>query len=119
MTHRAFSAAVQEVSSEPVTFDVEGSDHTFTVRQPLPLGRMLLLARYSDGDEVEQAKALDSILRGWIIDEDHEAWDDLLGNLTDFDILGNIMEYIIEESVGRPTEASSSSLTLQSGNGST
>jgi len=106
MTHRAFDAAVKEASGEPVTFTVNGYDHTFTVSTPLPLGQLILFARAVDKSEQEQARALDALLRGWLIEADREKWDDCLGQMQDIAVLGTIVNYIVEEATARPTQAS-------------
>jgi len=106
MTHRAFDAAVKEASGEAVTFSVTGFEYTFTVDTPLPLGQLILFARAAEKSEQEQARALDALLRGWLVEADREKWDECLGQLKDLTILGHIVNYIVEEATARPTQAS-------------
>lgn len=108
MAHRVFDAAAKEAEGEPITFSVGGYDHTFTVKQPLPLGQLVLFSRVVKGEPQEQAQGVDRLMRGWIIDEDREKWDECVGQLTNIEVLGEIVNYIAEEATGRPTQASSS-----------
>lgn len=108
MTHRAFDAAAKEASAEPITFSVSGFDHTFTVVTPLPVGQLILFSRAVNKSEAEQARALDALLRGWLIEADREKWDECLGAMQDLEVLGHIVNYVVEEAAGRPTQASSS-----------
>lgn len=114
MTHRAFAAATREATKEPITFTVEGFDKSIRVKSPLPVGQLMIAARYMGGDpsgnekqEIARVNALDDLIRKWIHEEDREAWDECLAAMTDLALLGDIVAYIIEESTGRPTQAPS------------
>lgn len=107
MTHRAFDAAAREATGEPITFTVGQYPHTFTVQTPLPMGQLIIFSRCMDGSPDEQTRALDRLMRGWLIEADREHWDQCLMTLTSLDVLGQIVNYIVEEATGRPTQASS------------
>lgn len=113
MAHRTFKAAAAEANAEPVTFSVEGFDHTFTVKQPLPMGMLLqftALINPDDPNDPEAGVAMGAgfykLLSAWVIDEDQAKWEECLGQLSSLDVLGDIITYIVEEVTARPTQAS-------------
>ena len=114
MSHRTFKAAVAEAGGEPITFEVEGYDHTFTVAQPLPVGQLLKFAslvKNASGEDVSEEQGVEmgagfyELLAGWLIKEDRPKWDECLGQMSDLSMLGEIVTYIIEEVTARPTQA--------------
>lgn len=109
MTHKAFEAAAQEANGEPVTFTVGDYPYTFRVNTPLPMGQLIIFSRaVKKGKSQDAVSAIDDLLRTWIFDEDLEEWDKCLSQLTKLDVLGEIINYVVEEATGRPTQASSS-----------
>jgi hypothetical protein len=107
MSHRAFDAAAREATGEPITFTVGQDPYTFTVQTPLPMGQLIIFARSVEDSADAQTRALDKLMRGWLIESDREHWDKCLAQLTSLDVLGQIINYIVEEATGRPTQASS------------
>jgi len=106
MTHRSFDAAAREAAGEPITFTVGKCPHTFTVQTPLPMGQLIIFSRSVEEAPDAQTRALDKLMRGWLIETDRELWDQCLAELTSLDVLGEIINYIVEEATGRPTQAS-------------
>lgn len=106
--HRDFdAAATPDPSAEPITFTLAGRQ--FTRRTELPLGALVAAGRAVRLAPMEQFVALVEVVRSWIIPAERDAFDDALLEIDNFGVLADIVAWLMEQSTGRPTPASSSS----------
>lgn len=110
MTTRNFAAASAEVASEPITFTV-GDSRTFTVPRPVPALPMLELAAASNEDTPDKvAAAFGGYIFGVLPADQHADFRKACADARmDMDGLLELVQWIIEEATGRPTQPPSSS----------
>lgn len=116
--HRDFDAGRREQTGEPLTFSLGGE--TFTVPRPLPaLPMMELAAAASEEGQTEDlarsAAAFSRFLLGMLASSDRERFRKMATAIrADVELLGAIVQWVVEEMSGRPTEAPSDSRGLRS-----
>lgn len=110
------STATPSGDAEPVTFKLDG--FTFECVNPVPLGSILVMVRkaaasattaLTDMSSMEDLTAQAGIIQvfwDWIIPEHHARFDQAVSKMTDFGIFEKIVEHIIVEGSGRPTQES-------------
>lgn len=105
--HRDFDAARRERQLEQLTFTVGGD--TFTIDASLPAGVLLDLGRYTASSDSQQAFA--AFVGFWdevIPPDDQERFAQAVRRV-DLDTMIAMVEWIVEESTGRPLGRRSSS----------
>lgn len=101
MPFKDFDAEEDEVTGEPIEFQLSGNK--FRVIQPAPIGGLVLVARAMGDSDVSQMQAIDKLFLRFLPTDQHPDWDDALGRLTDLGKLEKVVEYIITEATKRPT----------------
>lgn len=119
MAHRQFAAAKAEALGDPITFDIDG-DH-FTIPRPLPAWPMLELAALSEEDQPNKvAAAFIGFLTAVLPADQHDRFRRTCADRrVDQELLLEVVQFVIEESVGLPTVPPSSSDGRLSNTGAT
>lgn len=103
--YKDFDAALNEQEKEPVRFRLGGEDFQI---DSIKAGPLLRLARMSDAEDADALLQFDSFLTSLIRKEDHKRWAEVLDKVST-DTLLEVVQFIVEESAGRPTELPSAS----------
>lgn len=109
MTHRNFD---EERAAVPVaTFELGG--HTFRVRREVrPEAIQAYEAMTPDATTGESMQVMDDLVMTCLAPEDHAAWREVRANDEDpvgVGTLGQVIQFLIESVVARPTPSASSS----------
>ena len=79
--------------------------HDFTAKPVMPLGAYIVFVRRSAAGYGAQVVAADDLVRAWLPDEQHAAWDAALTVTTDLGDLLEAVNGLIEVAANRPTRA--------------
>lgn len=82
--------------------------HDFTAKPDLPLGAYVVFVRKSSTGYGAQVLAADDLVRAWLPDDQHPAWDAALNVTSDLDELIGVVDKLIVVATGRPTAARAS-----------
>lgn len=115
------STATPTGETEPVTFKLDG--FTFECVNPIPLGSILVMIRKAAAAQggpqglgnLSGAESMDDLMAqagiinvfwSWIIPEHHDRFDQAVSRMTDFAVFERIVEHIMTEGAGHPTQES-------------
>ena len=98
-------AATSELPGEPAQFRL--GEHLFTLRDPVPFGALVVFGR-AGNSTFDQLKAIDRLLRSWIVPEQADEWDEALSAVTSFQQIADLAVEVVESVTARPTSAPSS-----------
>jgi hypothetical protein len=109
MAHKDFGAARREAVGDPITFSLGGQ--TFEVPAPFPVLPLMDLASLDPTESGQEAMAaFRDCLLGMIDDTDHARFRKACRTArADADLLGEIVQWVIPQATGRPTERRPSS----------
>lgn len=103
MAHKTFTAAKADALGDPISFDIDGDE--FLIPRPVPAWPMLELAACGDeGEPTRIAAAFVGFLTAVLPAEQHERFRRTCAEKrVDQELLLEIVQFVIEESTGRPT----------------
>jgi len=100
VARKTFESARAQVRQEPLEFDFGGS--TFAVELPLPSISFLEMV---NEDESKALAAFGAFLRDVLGDDQYKTFSAVARrDRTDFETMGEIVAWIVEEATGRPTQ---------------
>ena len=102
---RDFDAALAE-TGDPLSFRLGGT--TFTCLPEIPAGPMLKLARHADSIDADALRLFGEFLLAVVIPEQRDEFEAALDRVG-LPTLLSVVQWLIEEAIGRPLPSASSS----------
>ena len=96
---------MREIPGEPISFQLNGV--VFHCVNPIPVGAMIVMLRHVGEDSsVDQNAQMVKLLWSWIDPAQHTQFDEAMSKVSDPSLFEKLVEFIVVEAGGRPTQAS-------------